>query len=287
MKKELIKIIASTALCVGVSCTAFLGINQLALSAATGGTQHIPLITPTVSIPATPQSTSTPPPHAPQNLTITVIDNGREPAPNALSPQAAATLGAQYVYDMFEASTDGMFVGIWYAMWDSQTRPYWLGQISSSEAAFFDNEVLFSFAIDAITGERIDISRIPERSEGELTALMVGDNRDAFMVLRNTPVEPPARLEPYLDAATAFAQRHFANTEVASIGFTHISPRAVGLDEAGNLVVTAHQLGFIAYDSTGRSAIIAIDEASLGLIFIHTQHNDIVPDFNTPGPAER
>jgi len=129
---------------------------------------------------------------------LTLIDVSHEGVTihsRALSMDEAAQAGAQYIFDIFGARIDGMYVELEFADWPHMTRALWHGSVSTNyrntlanraqsealneefaarfEAGEDSEDImedlserfrdisytpgLFYFFIDAITGERIDI----------------------------------------------------------------------------------------------------------------------------------
>ena len=50
--------------------------------------------------------------------------------PAALSPESAAQIGAQYIWDVFGESIDGMFVEVSFDDWEFNTRSHWRGAVT-------------------------------------------------------------------------------------------------------------------------------------------------------------
>ena len=286
MKKEFIKVIAVTALCIGVFCAGFIGINHFALASAMDGTDSIQPMTTSVAVPLSAAQVTenalwggfqTP------DLTVSVLYNGNTPSANALSPEDAAQIGARYVWDMFGECMDGKYVGLWYADWTSQIRRYWVGQFAESEEAFYNSQLLFMFFIDAVTGERIDINVLYsiERCD-EHDAMFARAREDGSLLELRTSIgndEVPEQLNEYIEAATEIASRHFINTEVVNVEFLAINASNFGFDENGNIIGIARQLSFRVTDNTGRTAYMSIYQETKTLRHLHTQHNDIIPGF--------
>jgi len=312
VKKEFIKVAAATALCIGVFCAGFLGVNNLALAAALDVTENIRPVTTSVAVPAPPTVVSEDagqsdfqPPELTVIQSIVLANNETEiiPCTNALSVEDAAQNGARYVWDIFGECMDGAVVFMSYAAWPSYNRNYWIGVFAESEEALFDQREFFRFTIDAVTGERIDIFG-PNRTQMFADPEMADEVMAAVMELRRDPNrntdgfnafnaffqlrqgETAVDFEEHAQAATEFATIHFANTEVVSVQVKGVATSAWGFDEDGNLISIARHIILSATDCTGRIADIAIDEETKTLIRLTTMHNDIIPGFRNRGPAE-
>jgi len=306
---ELIKVAIVSTLCLGLFAVAFAGVNQITLAAATEGTQPLPLPLPAVNIPAAnvvyAASAENQKPDMAMNI---ILGPDTLPGINAISPETAAEIGARYIWDMFGESIDGTTVKMFYSNHPAFTRASWIGRVLEPEASFtigrnasldermqMHNSTLFTFSIDAVTGERIDIST--HSHWAEISKAMTEEIRNALDEFfspsqRRTTEEaialrsggaPPAQLDGYIKAAREHAQRHFHATEVISAELKNINALTFALDENGNLIVTDRQLIFEVTDSTGRVADIAIIESTKQLIWLHTGSNDIVPGWNYVG----
>ncbi|MCL2856668.1 MAG: hypothetical protein FWE19_02945 [Oscillospiraceae bacterium] len=190
--KDIIKMAAVSALAIGAFSAALIGANSLAFAAAASGTQAIPIATETIIITPNLPSESFQAP----NLTILESPSLNEHTNNTVSAHAmpmeeAAQIGAQYIWDVFGESIDGMYVEMLFAAWPSQSRTYWIGRVAGSSEALdavnharavnhdrsemdaaqgtYDtlvkSDILitmeseqYRFIIDAVTGIRIDIS---------------------------------------------------------------------------------------------------------------------------------
>ena len=225
-------------------------------------------------------------------MTVTVLATTADgvetvPSSDTLSPDDAAIIGAQYIWEMFEENIDGKFIALAYNAWSSYTRAWWSGMVSESETAFYDNQMLFFFIIDAVTGERIDI--VCWRSEPHSRAEEVGeallevrrnysDRSRIYELMQGGSV--PEQLDEYARIAKEHASRHFVNTEVVDVEFMGVAASGFDFDENRNLIVTSRIMSFEVTDCTGRVAHVSFDEATGKLDRIITQHNDIMPSFD-------
>jgi len=301
--KEILKVVTATALSIGIFSAAFIGINDFALAAATNVTESITLTAPPPIIPPSNTATNTGN-ETPQTAGITlsvhvgsVHIEGRDliPSANALPPETAAQIGAQYILDVLGECIDGSTVWLHYSSMPSMTRSFWRGSVIASESTDL-NDTMFAFVLDAITGERIDIFNATNQLEGQMAlteeiqnALMEARRNmdpDRFYELR-TGGPPPPQLNAHIEAATKYAARHFVKTEIVSVEFLGTVATHFDVDANGNLVVIGRQITFAVIDSTGRVADVTIGEETLTLIRISTQHNDLVPSANQRGAVER
>ena len=301
MKKEFIKVAAITGACLALFGGAFLGVNHLAFAAVTEGTEYIQLIEAPVNTmlvhEITPAGTPEESDYVPQceyipqssytqqeafqkpTLTISVYDIGHTLSENVLSPEDAALAGALYVWDMFGECMDGKYVFMWFGSWPSYTKTYWGGTFADSKKEYYNNPHLYSFFIDAVTGQRIDILGPPPAptvmsQEDNAVLLEARINGVLTELSRNVPV--PGNIDEYLQVATNFASRHFNETDVVLVEFGSIAASDFALDEDRNIIVTAQVMSFIAVDCTGRDAIITIGAGTKELHRIFSRHNDLV-----------
>jgi len=298
--KEILKVAAVAVLSIGVMSAGLIGLNAKVFAGATNNGESMPIIaTQAVAAPAIAQDAQ----EAPEGFqapTLTINEfQENNPSPRALNLEDAAQIGAQYIWDMFGICLDGKFVDLWYQVWPSHTRAYWFGHVAESREALVNSQFLYSFLIDAVTGERIDITRIeityrPEAVQAALNEQVIrgdygrnvdgtGDTIfDAILNLR-TRHQMPERLDEQEQVAKELAQRHFVRTEVVSAEFVSFGVSNFDLDESGNLVITAHMLTFSVTDSTGRVALVSFNEETGELFNISTQMNDVIPSFDMVG----
>ena len=209
--KDILKVAVVSALAIGMFSAAFMGANSLALAAATSGTEIIPPIAEPVSV------TQNLPPEGFVQPNLTVIAspalNGHANnivSAHAMPMEEAAGLGAQYIWDVFGESIDGMYVEMLFANWPSNSRTYWIGTVRRNrpvevpdietsvdaqgrtyianetvhiEARIYNvNNVLYRFMIDAVTGLRVSIS-----PWSGTVAMSCPKELEAAMYLRTSP----------------------------------------------------------------------------------------------------
>ena len=194
---EIMKVAAASVLSIGVFSMAFMGINSVALAAATNGTQSIPSAVETVNIP------DNLPPENFQSPAITVLEetneaNNVERNAHALTSEEAAEIGAQYIWEVFGESIDNTTIIMTYSNWQGMTRTYWQGVVmSNSGAELLDNKDLLSGLvyhrfemIDVNSGEVIDMSERSyiSRETGYVTVRFVTSGEDAEISSRHISV---------------------------------------------------------------------------------------------------
>jgi hypothetical protein len=303
MKKEIIKVVSATALCLGLFGAAFLGLNQMTLASATEGTQPLQLDPPAVNISAANVALAMSDENRKPDMAFDVIfESDTVPSRNALSPEAAAEIGAQYIWDMFGESIEGKSVQMTYSNPPAATRAFWIGVVfeqgtrlinresSVEDRMQFGRSTHFTFTVDAITGEWVNISTNSHQTEisdevraaldarlilsqGALTERMTSE-RQLYAFSRNTQ-----QLDEYIEAAREIAQKHFNTSEVTSVELRDVATIAYGFNENG-LYSAKRQLVFEVTDSTGRIADVAITETTKQLIWFNTAMNDIIPGWN-------
>ena len=295
--KEILKTALAAFLAIGLFSAAFVGVNNAVFALATSTTESFSPPTDATVVPAdnTPADG-----HLKHEMTIYMSpDQYYEINANAMQPEEAAEIGALYIDDMFGTNIDGMVVEMYFTTWPSNTKMYWHGNVAASQNDMDrenDRQVIgigynpiYSFTIDAISGERIDICHNQE------FVRFGADNdenvRSAVLELRKNPedfmkiyaAEPPEQIEEYALAARGYAEKHFINTEVVNVELENTYPASYDFDENGDLIVTALQLIFTSTDNTGREAEVVIMRETKNLSRISTQHNDIIPGYNYEG----
>jgi hypothetical protein len=274
--------------------------------------------------------------------TLTVImdenldENGKPyytPGATAMSPEEAAQIGARYIWDMLGESIDGKTVLMSYSAWPSHSGAYWQGTVGNSEkdvnppepskeeiAAIiakaeegvgsgavpdeYSVNALYSFSIDAVTGEWVSIHpwlNIPaptDLGEGKTYTLSPVE----FEALQH---EAPANVEEYAAVAREFAQKHFKHSTVVSVEFVRRSVNQGGVtreeiveiakayqeayreDKDKPITFTLYEKGnnitFNVTDSMGRVAWVLIDMDSKQVIFLDTSDSDFIPGYHFGG----
>jgi len=231
-------------------------------------------------------------------ITINVMPNAAGAIPDALSSDEAALTGARYIWDVFGESIDGKTVMLSYSDSPFFAETRWEGMVAGAQAemppsesggvssrTLFERNVYFSFTINAVTGERIDILRIQEDLPEP-----VSERMSEIVWEFENPTEEGLRflasiaggaspdsfdLNAYSLLAKDYASRHFVNTEPVGVEFRSIGSGAsrFDFDENGELFITSRTLNFEVTDSTERVVHVAIDEATRELISI--RHNDM------------
>ena len=302
--RDMAKIVAVSVAAIALFSAAFVGVNNLALAHASNNVQidSVPAIAESDIVAASEQANNFLEP----NLTVLESPNQRyHTIPDgAMSKEDAALIGAKYIWDVFDASIDGMYVEMLYVNWDSQARNYWLGTVGASPAALdlasAEHSELFRFTIDASTGLRVDIAPgFPARAvapgdassphSSDARSTISSDSEQRIMTWQSASNDErlsmaglsEAQIEVYLQAARDFAQRHFAdstldlNTESYEVFMTFCRSGDSEPEFAGIYLSIS--------DDTGREAIIAIQAKTFELrpgSGIRTQHNDMIPSFN-------
>ena len=309
-KKDIIKVIASIILCLVMFAVGFYKINSLSLTALTeeakpisGNNSGERINDWLENLPGNGSIT-------PEFLLYTeeyyrainfmvIVESEIEPSINAMSAEAAANLGAIYIFELLGESIDGKVVIMNYSNHPSSVRTYWHGRvIEMCEIVFGDEQLyrtssLHTFSLDAVTGKRIAISTtmrwrvwsdevraaIAEISETD------GQRRRDLNEILEVRVETPQQSAPddFAAAAAGFAQLHFMHTEVSTVEFRDTNAIDFNLDADGTLYISDRQLIFEVTDCTGRIADMAISERTKGLLWLNTGFNDIVPGWNYAG----
>jgi len=182
----------------------------------------------------------------------------------AMSYTEAAHIGTMYIWDMFRARIDRHTVHMVYMDWPSGTRSHWYGQVFAPdpEEELFRYNPAFTFLIDAVTGERIDIqgpARFWWAGFGEGEAITSADL-------------------PFAELARTYAARHFQHTTVTEVQTYLWDSFDFDAEDGIPASVTYRVAVFHVTDSTGRMAIVSICMTGGHLDSISTQHNDRISD---------
>ena len=286
--KEIMKVVAVSALSIGLFTTALVGANRVAHAAATDGTRTLPPIEATVVIPQ-----NLPPEGfvAPQfNLAVEGRRIGQWPeAPSyALSMEEAALIGAEYIWEVLGESIDGKYVSMVFLEWLG--RMQWHGMVVDLEAVPY-TPTLYNFAIDAITGERLELfaSRLPEPTDPAFRSGILSDDDMRFIdrISRKGMPEPTAaQIIEFAGLAKSFAQKHFNNSAVVEA--TYMSTIAAGFDRDihGNIFAQDYLITFFVTDDTGhRVADVGIIMGTSELSSVVTRSSDLLAGLRPERPV--
>ena len=307
--------------CIVLFSAAFVGINNLAFAEATNRAEGMPLATMTAEVPTevspvaiSRTATVAPtrvgnsseyaptenfPPAFNENATsgvfrppahMTIYENPNQPyvtMPHIrISHEEATLLGAHYIWDMFGESIDGLYVSLLYATWPSHTRSFVMGEVTNTKVDRFEmdwhTEVLFSFTLDAVTGERISVFRFrgTDMSDEVFEFLLNNqDNRDLRLAMRTVDTLPFEQLEDFTALVTALAGKHFTESEIVDVEFQQRFGAGFAI-ENGELVVTDHNISFTVTDSLGVVADVIVNESTRQLVTLCTSNSFIVPGFS-------
>jgi hypothetical protein len=323
----LLKISGVTALTLALAVSAFVGVNHAAFAAAT---QPEKLPAPAARIMTAaeeknPQNAAAQPEYKAPKLTVLLGEEFDEkgkpclPGKNAMSPEEAAQIGARYIWDMTGESIDGKTVEMSYSALPFSAKTYWRGVVANPaddlktdfpEPVLFvsedgsvstvGNTTLYSFHIDAVTGERVSIDPgvdipTPENyGEGKVCVL----TQEELEAMR---YNAPANVDEYAEIARAFAEKHFNHSTVERVDFRAITLNYGNWEETARqhtayaesdkskpFTYTIYEKGrhitFDVTDSTGRVASVGIDVDSKQATSLSTFDNDIVPGYPNHNP---
>ncbi len=325
--KELFKIAGAAALTLMLASGAFIGINSVAFALATQP-EEMPV---TGDVKSAYQVVQI----EPEDYTepaLTVImrenldENGKPyphniPGPSAMPYEEAAQIGARYIYEMFGESIDGKVVEMGYAAWPYSSRAYWHGTVADSledlklpgsgelkfeaEEGFtlaaaegHIHETLYSFYIDAVTGEWVSI--YPTLNIAEPTELGEGKSYTLSPEeLEAMQYKAPEDADVYAQVAREFAQRHFRHSTVVSVEFVMISlnqgSRSETIEQAKayreayqedkdkpftfTLYEKGRSIAFSVTDDTGRTAYVDIYMDTKQVTSLDTTGSDFIPGY--------
>ena len=304
---EFLKVVLISILSIGLFSAAFMGFNQIIFVAATA--EPTPLNPPTAIMDhfsgnqaevigesatntfTTPSLTVFPSPH--QHYHVIPVA--------AMSMDAAVQIGARYIWDVFGADLEGMYVEMLFNAHPSQSRSYWTGTVRTEWFDYADiadddrdarialnDAIKYQFRIDAITGKRIDIRSSFQSSES-LDALRT-------RAINETMAERTFMMQigwfdmnlceqlGFLRVTTSSIASYIATAQ--SLGNAHFNTQGL----TGSLRGVRTQLGddglelaaiqyVLIYNN--REAIINVPTSVVffGSYNIETNHNDFIPGF--------
>ncbi|MCL2202082.1 MAG: hypothetical protein FWB75_08965, partial [Oscillospiraceae bacterium] len=228
---------------------------------------------------------------------------------NILTMDEAAQIAARYIWDVFGACIDGMYVQLMYSNWPGVSRAYWNGTVASSaellDRTSDDFEFKYFFFIDAETGMRVNISNATGRRGAGSRNVDMCD--DMIMAQRRSPLMlafmdfdleeriaalglSQEMLDTYTQTALEFAQRHFYNSEVVEFGLAGAWSinASIAFDAKGNESLNLEILNFTAIDDTGREASVTITSENSqfsDFVSISSQQADLIEGFYYSRPG--
>jgi len=185
----------------------------------------------------------------------------------AISTDEAAQIGAEYIWEMLGIDIDGLAVELRYSNFQPHnTLSVFHGTVVTG------TDVSLNFMLDAMTGERMMISRrtinTTNADVSEAWAMMqraAGSGQCAFPIALSQ-----GEHDLYLELARGFAQKHFNNSNVTDVSFTTALASSFDRDTNGNIIVTSRRLHFDATDDAGRMIMISVYQGSQELSVIST-----------------
>jgi len=318
--KEILKIMVASIASVGIFGAVLWGVNHFTLNALTNG--YITL-SPAVGYVTIPGSTI-PLGFDSPNITVTDITfrnaymlHVGEVDFLVMSAKEAAEIGAQYIWDIFGESIDGMYVEVELSHWFNVNRPHWHGMVSvydrrtleqreerdrlieeynlrrltgerledireifTTSPDFIEyNPAMIYFTIDAITGERIDISRPIDAEKRGMDLAGYWGSYEARMA--HTVEFTTQQMDELMQIARNLGQAHFSQSTVVGVQFIH-AWRQMSSDMDGNIFVCPGFADFEVRDDIGRIAVMNFCLDDTEVTNIRTVRNDIRPAIFPP-----
>ena len=316
---EIIKVALICSLSIGLFGAAFIGFNQLIFATATNQTTPLPLMDANTTehlsyeinineqiLESTKTNTFIPP-------TLAVIESPSQIyhsiSTSAILMEEAAQIGANYIWDVFGTNIDNMYVEMLFSAHASQFNTWWLGRVFIENpenptiyyiaSVYDDNQKfaldIYTFIINGITGERIDISSnnqhirtIYDNSTKTLNSRLAILESGWFDMDLEEQIEfvglSNEALDSYTQKVSKLANAQFNSSNVVNIELQAITPTITNNNE-----VYIEALNFTAIDNNGREAVILIPatDSILQTVRISTNHNDFIPyfQFNNNGSS--
>ncbi len=295
IKKEnlLLMLVGCAAICIVGGM--FIGINSYVQASSGNGPKEVP----TYYEDITPQKEVAPDYVKPE---FTIVENEFLHCnnANALSPQEAAEIGAQYLWDLFQADLNGKVIQMSYAEDPSRAIPYWHADVYDNESQI--NDYLYRphyrFSVEAVSGEPSSAGREMIKDTDKTIPYKEGETEKYYK----------ENLE-YLELAKEYAKKQLPsnpiNATFESLAVV-IAPGYDFEDKEGNtyrtvtseplapLVVEEENYIKIPYgeeipaavidilytvtDENGNKVLVEIDSATKELINIQTIYNGINHD---------
>jgi len=188
---------------------------------------------------------------------------------NILTLEEAASIGASYVFDVFEDYLSGRYMELTFNYNPHISHSSWIGNIGDSPSEFEGEEEGFrsaqiTFMIDAISGERINITNHALELELSLEELL-----ESSIELND------AQIEVATEIATDYAKRHFNQGTVESV---EPGTYSGGIAD----FMQGMSLNFVAIDtidSGERVVEIRLHQETLQLLDIRTPLEILAPYF--------
>ncbi len=327
--RELFKVIGASVMTVAVAGAALMGVNALAYAAVTQPSEIIMNELPAVTqiVDAAPivnavenagQDTFQTPA---LNISFYAVSGHEDyqPKADAMGMEEAAQIGARYIWEIFGENIDGKFVEMNYSAFPYESKTYWFGSVTDykieesepviitsdisaeehiraveeMEAANKINPRLYGFMIDAVTGERIQISQSFDARQKDL-GTSIAIPADEYSDMMKNP-QPPANLDEYKAAAMDFAQKNFTHSKVVSAEFESVyyeadrlSNSKAGLQSGGKIenvyiFEKGASVSILVTDDTGRVARVAVEKDTMIPTSFGTRENDRIPGFIREG----
>jgi hypothetical protein len=182
--------------------------------------------------------------------------------------EEAAMIGAEYIWEVLSESIDGKYVSM--VFMDFAERMQWHGMVLAPPPHDLEapshSPTLYNFAIDAITGERMELirrsRRMPEPTDPAFRSGILSDDDIRYInhyAWKSIPEPTAAQLDEFSELAKSFAQKHFNNSTV--VDATYMSTIAAGFDRDihGNIFAQDYLITFFVTDDSGhRRADVSI-----------------------------
>ena len=308
--KEVLKIAVASIASVAIFGATLWGVNHLTLAALTGGFTSLPPAVTHISVPENMVSVEFTSP----NVTVTDITlrSPRQPVEEdllILSSAEVAEIGAQYIWEIFGKSIEGMYVEVELAHWFPTNRPHWQGAVTvenrytleireerqrqieryieqrawverggyirpTVEPPVFVEYVpaLVYFSIDALTGERVNIYKPPTYIARDYFA-WYEFTEQLWAETTNLTAQQENEL---IEIAWYFGQMHFNHSTVVDVQLLQ-TMQTRGRDDAGNLFIEVGSAAFEIFDDMMRNAVVNICLHSFEVTSIATLNVDIRP----------
>jgi len=215
----------------------------------------------------------------------------------AMSPEDAAQIGAHYIWDVFGTNIDGILVQMSFNDPSEMLNSWWEGYVLADEHNY-------SFTIDSITGERIDLIRFQvhdiedSTARWELRQAAEEDNFNALAAIGWWDMDIDEQIAfagvfseviEHGQTALTLAMRHFNNSVVRNIRLESLHVDSL-MPLSATGVTNIDSFQFVVTDSNGREAYIHLYTSGTPyscFVNIITQHNNLVysTDQNIIAPA--
>lgn len=161
-KQTKIRILIAAAAVTGVCSTVFLGMSNSVLAAEMNKVEKIPTsyVTQQEAVPSLPAPTNSPEFQADYKIMDeTDYYENDKVSDNEITKEEAAQIGMSLISDLYDVDLEDTYVYMGYLSGtETYRRAFWSGDIRMTDAERKPEDIVYTFMIDAVTGELLNAS---------------------------------------------------------------------------------------------------------------------------------